>query len=78
MSSRTQTLFLYLWGTAEFLDVLTDHVERGVKAAFVTSQKDVRTTLSNELDAALSQRLYFPAPLLKLLDTRGAIFVYFW
>lgn len=45
---------LDLWGTAEFLDVLRDHVERGLTAAFVGSQRDVRTSLSNELDAALS------------------------
>ena len=45
---------LDLWGTAEFLDVLQDHVERGLAAAFVGSQRDVRTSLSDELDAALS------------------------
>lgn len=45
---------LDLWGTAEFLDVLRDHVERGLAAAFVGSQRDVRTSLSDELDAALS------------------------
>lgn len=46
---------LDLWGTAEFLDVLNDHIDRGLTAAFVGSQRDVRTTLSDELDAALSQ-----------------------
>jgi chromosome partitioning protein len=46
---------LDLWGTAEFLDVLTDHVDRGLEAAFVGSQRDVRTSLSDQLDAALSQ-----------------------
>lgn len=46
---------LDLWGTAEFLDVLTGHVERGLTAAFVGSQRDVRTSLSDQLDAALSQ-----------------------
>jgi chromosome partitioning protein len=46
---------LDLWGTAEFLSVLNDHVERGLTAAFVGSQRDVRTSLSDELDAALSQ-----------------------
>ena len=45
---------LDLWGTAEFLDVLRDQVERGLAAAFVGSQGDVRTSLSDELDAALS------------------------
>lgn len=45
---------LDLWGTAEFLDVLQNHVERGLTAAFVGSQRDVRTSLSDELDAALS------------------------
>ena len=46
---------LDLWGTAEFLSVLNDHVERGLTAAFVGSQRDVRTSLSDELDAALSE-----------------------
>jgi chromosome partitioning protein len=45
---------LDLWGTAEFLDVLRKHVERGLTAAFVPSQADVRTSLSNELEDALS------------------------
>jgi chromosome partitioning protein len=45
---------LDLWGTAEFLDVLQDHVERGLSAAFVASQADVRTSLSDELEGALS------------------------
>lgn len=46
---------LDLWGTAEFLDVLQDHVDRGLAATFVGAQRDVRTTLSDELEAALSQ-----------------------
>lgn len=41
-----------LWGVVEFLDVLTGHVERGLPAAFVGSQRDVRTNLSDELDDA--------------------------
>lgn len=45
---------LDLWGTAEFLDVLRDHVGRGLTAAFVASQADVRTSLSDELEDALS------------------------
>jgi chromosome partitioning protein len=45
---------LDLWGTAEFLDVLQDHVERGLSAAFVASQADVRTSLSDQLEDALS------------------------
>ena len=45
---------LDLWGTAEFLDVLNDHVERGLSAAFVASQADVRTSLSDQLEDALS------------------------
>lgn len=41
---------LDLWGTAEFLDVVTEHVERGgLTAAFVGSRRDVRTSLSGEL-----------------------------
>lgn len=44
-----------LWGTAEFLDLLNDHIDQGLVAAFVGSQRDVRTTLAQELDAALSQ-----------------------
>lgn len=45
---------LDLWGTAEFLDVLTDYVDRGLSAAFVASQADVRTSLSDQLEGALS------------------------
>lgn len=41
---------LDLWGTAEFLDVLEDHTTDGLTAAFVASQRDVRTTLSDELE----------------------------
>jgi chromosome partitioning protein len=45
---------LDLWGTAEFLEVLDRHVSGGLTAAFVGSQRDVRTTLSDELEGALS------------------------
>jgi len=45
---------LDLWGTAEFLDVLQDHVDRGLSVAFVASQADVRTSLSDQLEGALS------------------------
>jgi chromosome partitioning protein len=45
---------LDLWGTAEFLEVLNEHVDRGLNAAFVASQADVRTSLSDELEGALS------------------------
>lgn len=45
---------LDLWGTAEFLDILNDHVGRNLSAAFVASQSDVRTSLSDELKGALS------------------------
>jgi chromosome partitioning protein len=58
---------LDLWGAAEFLDVLEDHVGRGLEAAFAASQKDVRSTLSDELDAALSQ---LDLPLLSGLSLR--------
>lgn len=47
---------LDLWGTAEFLDVLSNHLETtGLKAAFVASQRDVRTTLADELERVLSE-----------------------
>jgi len=45
---------LDLWGTAEFLEVLDKHIGRGLSAAFVASQSDVRTSLSDELEDALS------------------------
>jgi len=45
---------LDLWGTAEFLDLITEHIERGLTAAFVASQSDARTSLSDELEGALS------------------------
>lgn len=45
---------LDLWGTKEFLGVLQDHVSGGLTAAFVGSQRDVRTTLSGELEDVLS------------------------
>lgn len=60
---------LDLWGTAEFLDVLSDHVEDGLEAAFVASQKDVRTTLSGELEDVLSRK---GLPLLDGLASRVA------
>ena len=46
---------LDLWGTSEFLDLLNQHVGEGTTAAFVGSQRDVRTSLSDQLDAALSE-----------------------
>jgi chromosome partitioning protein len=46
---------LDLWGTAEFLGVLHEHVDRDLDAAFVGTQQDVRTSLSDELEDALSQ-----------------------
>jgi chromosome partitioning protein len=47
---------LDLWGTAEFLGVLNEHLDTTeLKAAFVASQKDVRTTLSEELERVLSR-----------------------
>ena len=45
---------LDLWGTQEFLGVLQGHVSDGLTAAFVGSQRDVRTTLSDELADVLS------------------------
>lgn len=45
-----------LWATAEFLEILNEHVEEGLTAAFVGSQKDVRTTLSDELTDVLSRQ----------------------
>ena len=47
---------LDLWGTAEFLGILEDHLGAGLTAAFVASQRDVRTTLSDELEAVLSEK----------------------
>jgi chromosome partitioning protein len=58
---------LDLWGTAEFLEVLREHVGRGLKAAFVGSQRDLRTNLSGELDETLSQ---LDPPLLRGLSLR--------
>ena len=61
---------LDLWGTAEFLDVLTEHVSAtGLRAAFVASQRDVRTTLSEELKRVLSTQ---ELPLLDGLTSRVA------
>lgn len=47
---------LDLWGTAEFLDVLAEHTGAGLQAAFVASQRDVRTSLSEELEKVLSRQ----------------------
>jgi chromosome partitioning protein len=60
---------LDLWGTAEFLDVLHDHTAVGVKGAFVASQRDVRTTLSDELERELAE---LELPLLEGLTSRVA------
>lgn len=60
---------LDLWGTAEFLDVLENHLDDGLKAAFVASQRDVRTTLSDELEGVLSRQ---GLPLLNGLTARVA------
>ena len=61
---------LDLWGTAEFLDVLAEHVDAaGLRAAFVASQRDVRTTLSEELERVLSNQ---ELPLLDGLTSRVA------
>ena len=61
---------LDLWGTAEFLDVLSGHLSvGGLSAAFVASQRDVRTTLSDELESVLSEK---SLPLLDGLTQRVA------
>lgn len=60
---------LDLWGTKEFLEVLGNHLTNGLKAAFVASQRDVRTTLSDELEDVLSQQ---DLPLLDGLTSRVA------
>lgn len=60
---------LDLWGTAEFLDVLDEHTGVGLSAAFVASQRDVRTTLSDELERELSD---LELPLLSGLTSRVA------
>jgi ATPases involved in chromosome partitioning len=60
---------LDLWGTAEFLDVLEQHTSNGLAAAFVASQRDVRTTLSDELERELSE---LRLPLLDGLTSRVA------
>jgi chromosome partitioning protein len=60
---------LDLWGTAEFLSVLEDHLGAGLTAAFVASQRDVRTTLSDELESVLSRQ---GLPLLDGLASRVA------
>lgn len=47
---------LDLWGTTEFLDVLRGKMENGnLTGAFVRSQADVRTSLSDEIAEAISQ-----------------------
>jgi ATPases involved in chromosome partitioning len=58
---------LDLWGAAEFSGVLEDHMGQGLEAAFAASQKDVRSVLSDELDAAVSQ---LDLPLLSGLSLR--------
>jgi chromosome partitioning protein len=60
---------LDLWGTAEFLEVLDKHVERGVTAAFVSSQKDPRSTLSDRMNDELLRHGF---PLLDGLASRVA------
>lgn len=60
---------LDLWGTAEFLDVLEEHTGNGLAAAFVASQRDVRTTLSDELERELAE---LELPLLSGLTSRVA------
>jgi chromosome partitioning protein len=45
---------LDLWGTAEFLGELQGHVDDGLTAVFVGSQRDVRTTLPDELEQELA------------------------
>lgn len=60
---------LDLWGTAEFLDVLEEYTAVGLSAAFVASQRDVRTTLSDELERELSE---LELPLLEGLTSRVA------
>lgn len=61
---------LDLWGTAEFLDVLGEHLgPTSLRAAFVASQRDVRTTLSEELERVLSEQ---ELPLLDGLTSRVA------
>ena len=60
---------LDLWGTAEFLSVLGDHTGAGLQAVFVASQRDVRTSLSEELQEVLAGR---GLPLLDGLTSRVA------
>lgn len=60
---------LDLWGTAEFLEVLQEHTTGALTAAFVASQKDVRTTLSDELERELAES---GLPLLDGLTSRVA------
>lgn len=61
---------LDLWGTTEFLDVLKRRMEDGgLTGAFVRSQADVRTSLSEELTDVLSR---LGLPLLDGLTMRVA------
>ena len=47
---------LDLWGTVEFVDLLETRVEgRNLVAAFVRSQADVRTSLSDELSGVIDR-----------------------
>lgn len=47
---------LDLWGTTEFLDVLKERMNKSaLTGAFVGSQRDVRTNLSDELTSVLSE-----------------------
>lgn len=58
-----------LWGTTEFLDVLEGHVEEGRAAAFVASQKDPRSRLSDRLNDGLPRK---EVPLLEGFAFRAA------
>jgi chromosome partitioning protein len=60
---------LDLWGTNEFLEVLDEYVDRGLTAAFVISQKDPRSSLSDRLTDELRQH---GIPLLNGLASRVA------
>lgn len=60
---------LDLWGTAEFVELVETRVKDGMRAAFVLSQADVRTSLADELDFALDR---LGIPLLRGLTSRVA------
>jgi len=61
---------LDLWGTVEFLELVETHVdEKGLTAAFVRSQADLRTNLTSQLSEALSR---LGLPLLDGLTRRVA------